>query len=68
MAEIFGILVGLFILLYPPYLIIRRIIDRIKEKQAVEECYQQQEEYYDNIRAIREMLEKQEQQKVDKDE
>lgn len=68
MAKIFGILVGLFILLYPPYLIIRRIIDRINEKQAVEEYYQQQEEYYDNVRAIREMLEKQEQQKVDKDE
>ena len=56
------------ILLAPPFIIIKRIIDRYRENQYWLEEQRKEEEYLDNVRAIREMLEKQEQQKINKDE
>ena len=59
MAKLIGILFALFIIFYPPYLIIKTIKNKVDERKYLIEEQQKQDEYYNNVRAIRELLESQ---------
>ena len=68
MAELIGVLIALFILFYPPYLIIKKIKDKTDERNYLVEEQRKQDEYYENVKAIREMLEKEQNSNFPKNE